>query len=295
MEKSIDFRKHLEDCLRNPPEDPDELKRWEGFLAAYKLNCLLIEDAPKIEEGLFDDMAFYSFEDFVVPHWFQRGNYVGSVEFSEKEEEWQGVALTWIYWLKTAIEPRDDEGREIVQNNIDILTQSFEDPNVLAERPYPFLGHHQHFGQIILTYEEGNFFMDYFYHFSSNSDKNSFNSATLRTTACTPGRGIIGIDRLKHEYKFIDSRAKQVIISKYLRLGEYNPLTKEQVLQTAKDCGIDYHNTEGLSIAHMNMPHRRLPLHTKDDFAEINDFMDKLRGRGLESPEDGSDPAEDDL
>lgn len=294
MEKTIDFRKHLEDCLCNPPEDPDRLKRWQGFLVAYKLNCLLIEEAPKIEEGLVDEMAFYSFEDFVVPHRFQRGNYVGSIEFSE-EDKWQGVFLTWVYWLRTMIEAKDDDGREIIRNNIAILDHAIKDPTILIEKPYPFLGHHQNFGQIILTYEDRNFFMDYFYHFSSNSDENSFNSATLRTIACTPGGGIIGIDRLKHEYKFIDDRAKQVIIARYLRLGEYNPLTKDQVLQTAKECGIDYHDKEGLSLAHMNIPHKRLPLHTKEDFTEINEFMDKLKRMESGSKDDSFDPFEDDL
>ncbi|MBW3014533.1 hypothetical protein KY335_04830 [Candidatus Woesearchaeota archaeon] len=293
MEKAIDFQKHLEDCLRNPPEDPDKLRTWEGFLAAYKLNCLLIEEAPKIEEGLVDDMAFYSFEDFVVPFFFHRGNYVGSIKFSE-EEEWKGVVVSWLFWLKTAIEAKDDAGRKIIDNNIDILESVIGDPLTLVERPYPFLGHHQNFGQIILTYEDGNFFMDYFYHFSSNSDKNHFNSATLRTTACTPGGGIIGIDRLEHSYDFIENRARQVIFRKLLKIGEYNPLTKEQVLQAAKDCGIDYHNKEGLSIAHMNIPHRRLPLHKKEDFAEINEFMDRLSRMRPEYMDDDFDSLEED-
>ncbi|MCK4669944.1 MAG: hypothetical protein KAT43_01980 [Nanoarchaeota archaeon] len=272
MKHNIDFRKHLEDCLGNPPpEDPDKLVEREGFLALYKMACLLIEEGPKIEGGIeIDELAFYDLEEYIVPFMFNRGNYVGSIKFSA-DEPWQGVVMSWLMWLKGNIRPKHEDGERIIENNIDILTKAIENPEILNETPYPFLGEHQKFGQILLRYENDNFFMDYYYHFSSITDRSNFNLVAVRAMASFPGGGIIGIDKLKHEFRFVNERAEQITFDRILTIGDYNPLTKEQMIEIAKKKGIDYRDKSGLSLGQLWMPHKRVPLHTEEYFEQTRD------------------------
>jgi hypothetical protein len=173
------------------------------------------------------------------------------------------------------------------------LHSSLTDPKILGTDPYPFLGHFSNYATILLRFAEGRFSMDYYYHFCANSDQNQYDCAMVRTNYSVPGGSIIGIDTLEIERHFRPEKAKLLTFDKFFNIGEYKPLTKEQLAEVMAERGINC-NENKIGVYQVWPPFQKVEPHSEGDFPDLVAFIDGMRR--MEYLDDGGfDDIEDDL
>lgn len=253
MQYITDFAKSLQDLIENPSEDKFKNDDWNGFMLRFKSCCAWLEE----NKDRWQDIALYDIEDAIAPEPFRRLNYIGSLEFSVKEH-WKLAVAGWIKWLEN-IRIEEEYWQKIVAKNIQKLEATLENPEVLAKEPYVFLGDFRQYGDILLDFDKDKFILHYLYDVVPDINITYHNYRILQETS-QGGTGVLYLNNIEMRSRFIDAWAGQKILNRNLELGEYLPLTPEQILDIAERKEVRY---RGLSVFGKGLwiPQQKVQIH----------------------------------